>query len=55
LYILLIKKMFIFTLGKPTEEDRYLFCEIHHAETTIIPEGIQKGYSMEINFETLET
>jgi hypothetical protein len=48
------KTIFIFTLGKPTNEDRYLFCEIHHAETTIVPDGIQKGYPAEINFELLK-
>jgi hypothetical protein len=40
--------------GNPMQEDRYLFCEIHHAETSIVPDGIQKGYPMEINFELLE-
>ena len=42
-------------LGKPTQEDRYSFCEIHYAEATIVPDGIQKGYPLEINFELLET
>jgi hypothetical protein len=32
-----------------------LFCEAHYAEKTIIPDGIQKGYPMEINFELLES
>ncbi|RIA88663.1 RTC4-like domain-containing protein, partial [Glomus cerebriforme] len=30
------------------------FCKIHHAETTIVPDGIRKGYPTEINFELLE-
>ena len=47
--------IFCFILGKPTQEDRSLFCEIHYAETNIVPNGIQKGYPMEINFELLET
>jgi hypothetical protein len=50
-----LKLIFYFILGKPTQEDRYLFCEIHYAETTIVPDGIDKGYPMEINFELLET
>ena len=32
-----------------------MFCKIHYAEATIVPEGIRKGYPMEINFELLET
>ncbi|RIA95526.1 hypothetical protein C1645_816620 [Glomus cerebriforme] len=40
---------------KPTKENCYLFCKIYLAETTIISDGIQKGYSMKINFELLET
>src|SRR5947208_635028 len=47
--------IFYFILGKPTQEDRFLFCEIHHAETTIVPDGIQKGYPIEINFGLLKT
>ena len=46
---------FYFILGKPTQEDRYLFCEIYYAETTIVPDGINKGYPMKIDFESLET
>ncbi|RIA79296.1 hypothetical protein C1645_746000 [Glomus cerebriforme] len=41
--------------GKPIQEDRYLFCKVHFAETTIVLDGIQKGYPMEINFELLES
>src|SRR5438876_406602 len=50
-----VELIFRFILGKPTQEDRSLFCEIHYAETNIVPNGIQKGYPMEINFELLET
>ncbi|CAG8856809.1 17974_t:CDS:1, partial [Gigaspora margarita] len=39
----------------PTSEDRLTFCEIHQAETTIVPNGIQKGYPMQIDFDLLET
>ncbi|RIA86992.1 hypothetical protein C1645_828384 [Glomus cerebriforme] len=39
----------------PTNEDRHSFCEIHYAETTIVSDGIQKGYLTEINFELLES
>ena len=42
-------------LGKLTQEDHYSFCEIHYAKTTIVPDGIQKDYPMEINLESLET
>ncbi|RIB30277.1 hypothetical protein C2G38_1948909, partial [Gigaspora rosea] len=31
------------------------FCEIHYAETTIVPIGIKNGYPTEINFTLLET
>ncbi|CAG8784585.1 4086_t:CDS:2, partial [Racocetra fulgida] len=31
------------------------FCEIHQAETTIVSNGIQKGYLMQIDFDSLET
>ncbi|RIA89462.1 hypothetical protein C1645_824850 [Glomus cerebriforme] len=41
-----------YKMSKPTQEDRYLFCKIHYAETTIVPEGIQ--YPLEINFELIE-
>ncbi|CAG8599349.1 17836_t:CDS:2, partial [Cetraspora pellucida] len=36
-----------------TLEDREMFCEIHYMETTIVPNGIQKGYLTEINFALL--
>ncbi|CAG8760984.1 35191_t:CDS:2, partial [Gigaspora margarita] len=41
--------------GTPTSEDKLTFCEIHQAETTIVPDGIQKGYPMQIDFGSLET
>ncbi|RIB09618.1 hypothetical protein C2G38_2208424 [Gigaspora rosea] len=41
--------------GTPTSEDRLTFCEIHQAETTIVTNGIQKGYPMQIDFDLLET
>ncbi|CAG8495488.1 2431_t:CDS:2, partial [Scutellospora calospora] len=39
----------------PTLEDREMFCEIHYMETTIVPDGIQKGYPTEINFALLNS
>ncbi|CAG8502067.1 4098_t:CDS:2, partial [Diversispora eburnea] len=35
--------------------NRETFCEIHYMETTIVPDGIRKGYPMEINFELIES
>ncbi|CAG8600594.1 1237_t:CDS:1, partial [Diversispora eburnea] len=46
--------MFCLFIGKPSNEDCKRFCEIHHAEITIVPDGIQKGYLMEIDFDKLE-
>ncbi|RIB11143.1 hypothetical protein C2G38_2042909 [Gigaspora rosea] len=31
------------TRSTPTSENRLTFCKIHQAETTIVPNGIQKG------------
>ncbi|CAG8830229.1 12476_t:CDS:2, partial [Cetraspora pellucida] len=38
-----------------TFEDREMFCEIHYMETSIVSDGIQKGYPMEINFALLNS
>ncbi|RIB18821.1 hypothetical protein C2G38_2036567 [Gigaspora rosea] len=35
-------KLVKFYACTPTSEDRLTFCEIHQAETTIVPDGIQK-------------
>ncbi|CAG8839886.1 6683_t:CDS:2, partial [Gigaspora margarita] len=39
----------------PTSEDCTRFCEIHYIKTTIVTDGIQKVYLMEIDFILLES
>lgn len=37
-----------------SNRERYLFCRMHKKEQIMIPQGIQKGYYISINFEELE-
>jgi len=36
-----------------TEEERHLFCVMHHAELHIVPLGLSKGYPEYIDFDQL--
>jgi hypothetical protein len=37
-----------------SNRERYLFCRMHKKEQIMIPQGIRKGYYMDIDFDQLE-
>jgi hypothetical protein len=37
-----------------SNRERYLFCRMHKKEQIMIPQGLQKGYYININFDELE-
>jgi hypothetical protein len=49
-----LKDLLIEHQGKKLEAvEQFEFCRIHIAETKIIPDGVEKGYLMEIDFDAI--
>ncbi|KAI8578861.1 hypothetical protein K450DRAFT_272512 [Umbelopsis ramanniana AG] len=51
---LLIRPRYSKNRVSASNRERYLFCRMHKKEQIMIPQGIQKGYYMNINFDELE-